>query len=123
MLHADAQQAGTKFARMSYWTPNLQNVPKRGDKDEARYKVRRCFIPKPGTLLLDKDYKGAEYYMSMDYARQMDVVEELKAGLDPHVRLGKEMNLVRDPAKTMQFRILYGGGGTVVGRSAGVQRR
>lgn len=119
VVHADAQQPGTQYARMSYWQPNLQNVPKRGDKDEAKYKVRRCFIPKPGTLLLDKDYKGAEYYMSMDYARQMDVVEELKSGLDPHKRLGAEMNLERDPAKTMQFRILYGGGGGVVGRALG----
>lgn len=120
VVHADAQQAGTITGRMSYWQPNLQNVPKKGDKDEANYKVRRCFIPKPGTLLLDKDYKGAEYYMSMDYARQMDVVEELKSGIDPHKRLASEMSIAsRDDAKTMQFRILYGGGGKAVGRALG----
>lgn len=125
VIHADAQQAGTVTGRMSYWNPNLQNVSKRGDKEDedhkykGKYKVRRCIIPKPGTVLLEKDYKGAEYYMSMDYARQMDVVEELKAGLDPHKRLGAEMSLERDSAKTMQFRILYGGGGGVIGRALG----
>lgn len=122
ILHADAQQAGTGYGRMSYWTPNLQNLPKRSDKDEATYKVRRCFIPKPGTALVDIDYDGAEYFMSMDYAREMPVVEELKAGLDPHTRLAKEMGIPeRDVAKTMQFRILYGGGGMAVGRALGLK--
>jgi len=118
-LHVDFQQSGTKFGRMSCWNPNMQNVPKRGDKEEKNYKVRKCFIPKPGTFFLEKDFKGAEYFMSMDYSRQMDIVEELNNGLDPHKRLGSEMNLERDPAKTMQFRILYGGGGKVVGKALG----
>lgn len=120
VLHADPQQAGTKFGRMSYWTPNLQNVPKRKDKDEAKFKVRRCFIPHPGTVFVDLDYKGAEYYMSMDYAGETKIIEELKTGLDPHIRLATEMMLKdRDTAKTMQFRILYGGGGDAVGRALG----
>jgi DNA polymerase-1 len=120
VLHADAQQAGTQFGRMSYWSPNLQNVPKRQDKEEADFKVRRCFIPKPGTWLADLDYKGAEYYMSMDYARETQVVDELKNGLDPHKRLAQEMEIKdRETAKTMQFRILYGGGGDAVGRALG----
>lgn len=120
VIHADAQQAGTAYGRMSYWAPNLQNVPKKTDKEETGTKVRRCFIPRPGKLFVDIDYKGAEYYMSMDYAREMPVVEELKAGLDPHKRLAAEMGIAsRDDAKTMQFRILYGGGGGVVGRALG----
>lgn len=120
VLHADAQQAGTAFGRMSYWTPNLQNVPKRSDKEEAKYKVRRCFIPKPGGFFMDADYKGAEYFMAMDYSREMQVIEELKAGLDPHKRLASEMAIKsRDDAKTMQFRILYGGGKGAVGRALG----
>lgn len=120
VLHADAQQAGTGFGRVSYWTPNLQNVPKRQDKEEAKYKVRRCFIPKPGTWFADFDYTGAEFYMSMDYAREMPVVDKLKAGLDPHEDLRRDMDLKdRDAAKTMQFRILYGGGQEAVGRALG----
>lgn len=120
VLHADAQQAGTGFGRMSYWTPNLQNVPKRTDKDESEFKVRRCFVPKPGGFFADIDYKGAEYFMTMDYAKEMTVIEELKAGLDPHKRLAAEMDLKdRDSAKTMQFRILYGGGKAAVGRALG----
>jgi DNA polymerase I-like protein with 3'-5' exonuclease and polymerase domains len=120
VLHADSQQAGTQFGRMSYWQPNLQNVPKRKDKDEAKYKVRRCFIPKRGTILADFDYTGAEYYLAMDYAKEMPVIEMLKAGLDPHAKLKDDMQLeTRDDAKTMQFRILYGAGFAAVGKSLG----
>lgn len=120
VLHADAQQAGTGFGRMSYWNPNLQNVPKRSDKDEEKYKVRRCFIPRPGKVLCDFDYDGAEFVMGIDYAREMSVVEQLKAGLDPHGDLARRMSIPdRDSAKTMQFRIFYGGGGSAVGRALG----
>lgn len=120
ILHADAQQSGTGFARMSYWSPNLQNVPKRRDKDEAHYKVRRCFVPREGHVLADFDYSGAEYYMAMDYAKELPVIEMLKAGLDPHEKLRADMELKdRDTAKTMQFRILYGAGFEAVGVSLG----
>lgn len=118
-IHADAQPAGTRYARASIWTPNLQNVPKRGDKQEPIWKVRKCFIPKPGGFFADFDYSGAEYYMSLDYAKEERVIELIKDGLDPHADLGGRMNLERDPAKTMQFRILYGGGNTIVGRALG----
>lgn len=120
IIHASAQPAGTQYGRMSYWDPNLQNVPKRKDKDEAKYKVRRCFIPKPGTFYGDADYTGAEYYLTMDYAGEMPVVEMLKAGLDPHAKLGVDMQLKdRDAAKTMQFRILYGVGAEALGKVLG----
>ena len=119
ILHADTQQGGTGFGRMSYWTPNLQNVPKRSDKEETAYKVRRCFIPRPGKVFVDIDYKGAEFVLTMDYAKEMKVIEQLKAGLDPHADLGQNMNLTRDNAKTMTFRILYGGGQEAVGKALG----
>jgi DNA polymerase-1 len=122
VLHANAQQLGTSFGRMSYWTPNLQNIPKRRDKDEAAFKVRRCFIPKPGFILADFDYSGAEYYLTLDYARELPIIEMLKNGLDPHEKLRADMGLKdRDSAKTMQFRILYGGGQEAVGRSLGLK--
>lgn len=111
VLHADAQQAGTETGRMSYWTPNLQNIPKRRDKDEAKYKVRRCFIPKPGGFFADFDYTAAEYAMMLDYAKEMPLVEKVKNGEDVHEATRVELNLkTRDEAKTMNFGLLYGMG-------------
>lgn len=119
VLHADAQQAGTTSGRTSYWTPNLQNVPKRGDSDETDFKVRRCFIPKPGGFFAEYDFDGAEYYMTLDYAGELPMIELIKSGVDAHKHLGGLMNLERGPAKTMQFRILYGAGQTAIGRALG----
>lgn len=120
VLHAEPQQSGTGFARMSYWNPNLQNVPKRRDKEESNYKVRKCFIPKPGTILADFDYKGAEYYMAVDYARETPVIEQMERGENPHKILAAAMGIPDyDSAKTMQYRILYGAGYAAVGRSLG----
>lgn len=121
-VHAQAQQGGQALARMSYWFPNLQNVPKRGESEATKYKVRGCFIPSPGKVLVDIDFDGAEFVMGVDYAREMPVVEQLKAGLDPHADLAKTMSLSsRDVAKTMQFRIFYGAGGDAIGRSLGLK--
>lgn len=122
VLHADFQQNGTQYARMSSWDPNLFNIPKAKDKEESKYKVRKCFKVFEGTVLMDIDYKGAEYYMAMDYAREMPIIEELKAGVDPHARLAQELDLKdRQYAKTMQFRIIYGGGKAAVGRALGLR--
>jgi DNA polymerase I len=122
VLHADVQQGGTETGRMSYWTPNLQNIPKRRDKEEALYKVRRCFVPRKGFFFADFDYTGAEYFMMMDYAKELTIIERVKAGMDVHEATRMEMNLAdRDTAKTMNFRILYGAGYAAVGRSLGAK--
>lgn len=121
VLHADAQQAGTGFGRMSYWTPNLQNIPKRSESEESEYFVRKCFVPRPGFFFVDIDFKGAEFYMMIDYAKEMKVVDQLKNGVDPHKALGDEMSLSRDAAKTMQFRILYGAGQAAIGKALGYE--
>lgn len=121
-IHASMQQSGTSYARMSSWSPNLYNIPKSKDKEESNFKVRSCFIPKPGTVFMDADYSGAEYYMTLDYAREMPIIEMLQNGLDPHAKLRDDLQLKdRQTAKTMQFRILYGAGQEAVGRALGLK--
>lgn len=111
VLHTDFQQAGTETGRMSVWNPNLQNVPKRRDKEETRYKVRRCFVPRPGYIFADFDYDFAEYAMMVDYAKELTLIDEIKKGKDVHDVTREVLNLKsRDEAKTMNFGLLYGMG-------------
>ena len=47
--------------------PNLQNLPKKQDKETSRImgllpKIRSCFIATPGHVLIEADYKSAEVY-------------------------------------------------------------
>lgn len=127
-IHCDLQNSGADTGRMSCWNPNLQNVPKRKDKEETQFKVRRCFIPRPGFVFVDIDYSGAEFYMAMDYAREMRIIEQIQKGMDPHTftkelfaSLGVHLK-DRDTAKTMTFRLIYGAGNETVGVSIGYNR-
>lgn len=128
VIHCDLQNSGADTGRMSCWNPNLQNVPKRGDKEETDFKVRRCFIPRPGNIFVDIDYSGAEFYMAMDYSREMRFIDKIKSGVDPHTftkelfeSLGVNLKS-RDTAKTMTFRLIYGAGNETVGVSIGYER-
>lgn len=111
ILHCDNQPAGTQTGRMSVWNPALQTVPKRRDKEEANFKVRKCFVPRPGFFFADIDYTAAEYYLMLDYAKEMTLIEKVKQGEDIHEATKKELGLrTRDEAKTMNFGLIYGMG-------------
>lgn len=111
-LHADVQQGGTETGRISYWDPNLQNLPKRSDRDELEYPVRRCFIPRsPDYILVSNDADQMEYRMMMDYAKERELIAQVIGGLDVHTATQQVMNAPdRDFAKTLNFMLLYGGG-------------
>ncbi len=111
VLHPDFQQAAAVTGRVSCWAPNLQNVPKRKDKGEVNYKIRRAFIPRPGFFFSDKDYNAAEYRMMFDYARELEMIARVIAGEDVHDVTLDELKLAdRDTAKTTNFATLYGQG-------------
>lgn len=46
----------------------------------------------------------------LDYAEQMDLIEQVKGGLDVHTATANLMGVDRKPAKTLNFMLLYGGG-------------
>jgi len=112
ILHASFQQAAAVTGRVSCWSPNLQNVPKRKDKDEKNYKIRRAFIPREGFFFADIDYNAAEYRLMFDYAREMNLVEKVKAGFDVHDATGEELKITDDRTfvKNINFGMLYGQG-------------
>lgn len=127
ILHYDIQNSAAETGRQSIWTPSMQNIPKRRDKDEHNFKVRRCFVPRTeeGFFFMDKDYSGAEFYMAMDYARELAIIELIKRGEDPHQWTMEQFNKIgfqmknRDTAKTMTFRLIYGAGGETIGVAIG----
>lgn len=107
VIHASIRQGGTRTGRFSYGAPNLQNVPTR---KESGSEVRKFLVPRPGTVLVSIDYDQQEYRMMLDYAGQTDVIEAVLGGLDVHQATAQMMGVERDPAKTLNFLLLYGGG-------------
>lgn len=111
ILHADFQPAGTQTGRMSCWSPNLQNIPKRTDKKSDDFKVRKCFVPRDDFFFADFDYQAAEYRMMIDYANEQAWADAVIAGEDVHNTTMNMLNLPdRDTAKTLNFGLLYGMG-------------
>jgi DNA polymerase-1 len=66
--------------RSSCDSPNLQNVPKR---DEKQADFRKIFIPR-FDYLLDADHKGSEVVIQAMLSNDKLLKKQLKEGLDPH---------------------------------------
>ena len=110
VIHCNFRQGGTATGRMSSNNPNLQNVPKR-DEDNAKYPVRRAFIPRPGKKFLMLDWDQQEYRQLLDVAGEYGLIKDiLEKGLDVHTATGQLCNLKRADAKQVNFAQVYGQG-------------
>lgn len=74
------------------------------------YPVRKCFIPRKDYKFVMFDYNQMEYILMLDYAGEMNLIKEIKAGLDVHEAAGKLAGISRAKAKVLNFLFLYGGG-------------
>lgn len=67
--------------------PNMQNLPKRQDKETSRimgddvHKIRSCFIAPPGSVLIEADYKSAEIFTLGYLANDMKLVQDARSDL------------------------------------------
>ncbi len=110
-IHSNVRQAGTETGRVSYADPNLQNLPKRREgKGEGTMKVRRAFTPRPGFFLAMLDYDQMEYRLMLDMCGELGLIAEIVGGMDVHEATGHMMGVEREPAKTINFGLLYGQG-------------
>ena len=110
VIHADIKQSGTETGRFSYGDPNLQNVPKRGE-DQKDFPIRKAFVPRDGFCFVMLDYDQMEYRLMVDYAEEKELSAKINSGLDVHTACMEMMGMTdREPAKTINFMNLYGGG-------------
>lgn len=122
VIHSGLRQSGTETGRFSSGDPNLQNVPKRNE-DQAEFPVRRAFIPREGFKFVMFDMDQVEYRLMMDYAGQLDIIEKINNGLDVHTATMELMEMTdREPAKTINFMKLYGGGVDKLSESLGITK-
>lgn len=77
------QNLGARTGRVSCSRPNAQNIPKRKDG------IRALFVPEPGFVYLEADYRAAELVALAQVYHCLyggSVLEEaINAGRDPHV--------------------------------------
>ena len=95
------------------------NCPKRGE-DKSRYPVRKAFIPREGFMFVMIDWDQMEYRLLLDIAGEDETIDKILGGLDVHTATAEMMAVEREPAKTLNFMLLYGGGAAKLAAALGV---
>lgn len=99
--------------RLSYASPNMQQVPKEEELDESiPFQVRGCFKPRsPDHFFLFIDYNQQEFRLLLDYAGEHELIRDINDnGEDVHKATAKLCGITRKQAKTVNFGLLYGMG-------------
>jgi len=120
VIHPNYRQAGAKTGRLSCSDPNMQNLTKAGETENTAYQVRRSFIPRPGFCFFMPDFDQMEYRVMLDIAEEMGVIEKVLGGLDVHTATGEIMGVDRARAKTINFKLIYGGGDKSLATDLGI---
>ena len=113
-IHPDILLTRTKTGRLACKRPNLQNVPKRSKEGE---KLRACFVPRPGCVLVSGDYAQVEMRMAAHAGNDAEMIRIFEQDLDLHRQTAAKMFGVdydavdektqRYPAKRVGFGVLY----------------
>lgn len=107
VVHPSIRQTGADTFRFSITDPALQTL---NSKETGEFKVRNSFMAPKGLYYVAIDYKQQEYRLAADYAGEMALIAQIRNGTDVHTATAALMGVERDPAKTLNFMLLYGGG-------------
>jgi len=128
-IHTDFNQTSTATGRLSSSSPNLQNIPIRG---EIGRKIRRAFVPSaPGRSLLAADYSQIELRILAAMSGDQRLVEAFTNREDVHrataaAVFGVAPEDVTDDqrriAKVVNFGIIYGIGENRLAAETGISR-
>lgn len=106
---------------------NVQQIPSR---TEVGQRLRKCFISRPGYLLITADYSQAEIRIVADGADEVGLIESLNNNEDPYGYLGtkmfkmpvnkKENKDKRDISKSIILGLNYGMGANKLATKLGI---
>ena len=113
-VHTTFSQTTTATGRLSSISPNLQNIPIRG---EIGKNVRKCFIAPPENVILSADYSQIELRILAHISGDKALIEAFRDNRDIHTEtaakifgiFGSEVSgEMRRKAKVVNFGIVYG---------------
>lgn len=109
-VHPSFNSGGTATRRFSSSGPNFQNLTNDEDAPPETWSPRRALIAPEDCCIVSMDYVQQEYFLLLDMAGEMDLIEQVKNGKDLHLATAELMSVTRRQAKTLNFLQLYGGG-------------
>ena len=112
---------GTVTGRLSCEKPNLQQIPKEGDKPWSG-PIKLCFTPRPGYKLVEVDYSQLELRLATAYSREESLMGVFESGRDIFTEMSVELKHTRHETKTLVYSIQYGAGVNRISNVFGVSR-
>ena len=100
-IHTSFNQTVAATGRLSSSDPNLQNIPVRTEIGE---RIRGCFTPEEGNLLISCDYSQIELRVLAHLSRDALLVRDLKDGLDVHTQTAARLFDVMPGLVTKEMR-------------------
>lgn len=128
-IRSTLNQTETRTGRISSSEPNLQNIPVRSSLGRE---MRKFFIAKDGSKLLDADYSQIELRVLAHVANDENMINAFNSGDDIHsITASQVFNmplqmvtpLMRSRAKAVNFGIVYGIGAFSLAKDIGVTRK
>ena len=108
-VHPTPQQCRPETGRFSYSDPNVQQIP--------RGPHRKCFLPRPGNVVVKADYSGIELRMMAHVAPDQEMILAFQNGADLHTKTAQDVLGIAEPtkndrtlAKALNFGLIYGCG-------------
>jgi len=115
-VHPSINISGTKTGRISFSSPNLQQLPS-GPMLLPPFKIKKLFKPTTGKVIIQADYSQAELRVLASVANDSAMLEAFNDGQDIHrstaskvmgVPLDEVTAEQRQAAKAINFGLVYG---------------
>jgi DNA polymerase-1 len=135
-IHAHFNQIGAVSGRIICNGPNLQQIPKKREKEREEEDIRRCFIAPPGYRLVKADLSNIELRILAEVSRDPVLLRLFAERKDSHdetarlmFRLAGDVDTrkhlyngvaVREIAKTINYGLNYGMGAQGLANRTGV---
>jgi DNA polymerase-1 len=128
-IHPSINTLGARTSRMSMERPNLQNLPRKSEKNKAAEVIRNCVIPSDGNILLMCDFDQIEMRLLAHLSQDPGLIAAFGLAEDFFVTLAREVFLdptitKEDPrrsrVKNVGYAEIYGAGIAKMAQTAGV---
>lgn len=127
-IHPSINTLGARTSRMSMERPNLQNLPRKSEKNKAAEVVRNCIIPSTGNALVMCDFDQIEMRLLAHLSQDPGLIAAFFSDADFFVTLAREVFLDptiekddprRSRVKNVGYAEVYGAGIAKLAQTAG----
>jgi DNA polymerase I-like protein with 3'-5' exonuclease and polymerase domains len=127
-IHPSINTLGARTSRMSMERPNLQNLPRKNERNTAAEAIRSCVTARDGNVMLMCDFDQVEMRMMAHMAQEHTMIDAFRGDTDFFVALarmvyGDDSIVKSDPrrqvVKNAGYATIYGAGVEKFSKTAG----